>query len=218
MASRRGSGSCRTAAGSKAIAFSPDGKILATGGVVEMDLPDLKSGRRGGEARLWQTATGRPLGMPLDHPAPVWSLAFSPGGRMLLTGSEDSTARLFLVATGALLHRTRAHEGTVQAVAISRDGKTGITASAGGDHYAEEARPPGIYLAELDCPQPLCDPGRRAHGHGFQSRRSCFLLTGSSDTKGPPFGTLSPAAWRFPCWSMTTWSRPWLFTRTVALS
>ncbi|MBI3410784.1 MAG: protein kinase [Planctomycetes bacterium] len=139
-----------------AVAFSPDGQILASGGLVEDKLP--KSGVKlpPGEVRLWNAATGRALGKPLDHVAPVWCLAFSPQGRILATGAEDGRARFFLTATGALMDRPQVHEGTVATLAFSPDG-TAITASAGGDKY----RAARLWKLpdEATLPQPLMQPG-----------------------------------------------------------
>ena len=121
----------------KAIAFSPDGAIVATAGVVEdVDAQTGERRIRGGEVRLWSTATGKPFGGPISHQSPVWSLAFSPGARLLLTGCEDGNARLLLVATGTLIGSPLAHEGNVRAVAFSPDGAATLSGSAGGDGYA----------------------------------------------------------------------------------
>jgi WD40 repeat protein len=68
------------------VAFSPDGKTVLTGS--EDDA-----------ARLWDTATGRPVGPPLIHQGAVWAVAFSPSGTTVMTGSSDQTARLWDVAT-----------------------------------------------------------------------------------------------------------------------
>jgi WD40 repeat protein len=67
------------------VAFSPDGRSLLTG----CDT---------GLARLWDAATGMPLGPPLRHPAHVSVLAFSPDGQWFLSGCYDGTARLFRTA------------------------------------------------------------------------------------------------------------------------
>ena len=67
------------------LAFNPDGTILATGS-------------RDRTVRLWDTATGLPIGPPLEHRAAVLSLCFSPDGRRLATGSADGLARYWRVA------------------------------------------------------------------------------------------------------------------------
>jgi tetratricopeptide (TPR) repeat protein len=51
-------------------------------------------------ARLWDAATGQPIGPPLVHQGLVGAVAFSPDGRKMLTGSFDKMARLWDAATG----------------------------------------------------------------------------------------------------------------------
>ena len=69
------------------MAFSPDGKTILTGCWDRT-------------ARLWDAATGRPIGQPMRHPDVVWAVAFSPDGKTILTGGQDKTARLWDAATG----------------------------------------------------------------------------------------------------------------------
>ena len=99
-----------------AVAFSPDGKTVLTGSVDKT-------------ARLWETATGKPLGPPLQHQNGVGAVAFSPDGRTVLTGSWDNTARLWAVATGKQIGLPLPHQDGVTAVAFSPDGKTVMTGS-----------------------------------------------------------------------------------------
>jgi uncharacterized coiled-coil protein SlyX len=70
-----------------AVAFSPDGRTVLTGSSDQT-------------ARLWDAATGKPIGEPLRHDGSVSAVAFSPDGRTVLTGSGFRTARLWDAATG----------------------------------------------------------------------------------------------------------------------
>jgi roadblock/LC7 domain-containing protein len=108
------------------VAFSPDGKAVLTGSADNT-------------ARLWEAATGRPLGQPLAHQGQVSAVAFSPDGKAVLTGSEDNTARLWDAATGRPLGQPMAHQGSVLAVAFSPDGKAVLTGSRDGTARLWEA-------------------------------------------------------------------------------
>ncbi len=105
--------------------ISPDGKTVAIGGAD-------RSGR--GRAQLWDIASGKRAGPALPHRGFfVHSLAFSPDGKTLLTGSTDGTARLWDVATGKpLTIPPLKHQGGVRAASFSPDGKTIFTAGYGG--------------------------------------------------------------------------------------
>ncbi len=64
------------------------------------------------------------------HEGNTRTLAFSPDGKWLATGSSDKTARLWEASTGRALARMH-HESDVEAVAVSPDGKWLVTASGG---------------------------------------------------------------------------------------
>jgi WD40 repeat protein len=98
-----------------AAAFSPDGKSVVTAS--------------GNTARLWASATGKPLGPPLQHQGRVEAAAFSPDGKRVVTASQDKTARLWDSATGEPLGPPLQHQALVVAAAFSPDGKSVLTAS-----------------------------------------------------------------------------------------
>jgi WD40 repeat protein/tRNA A-37 threonylcarbamoyl transferase component Bud32 len=111
----------------KTVVFSPDGRRALTAGlVVEEDNPGGKPNLRG-EARLWDVTTGRTIGPALKQPQPIWAAAFSPDGRLLLTGSESGDVQFWLTATGLPLGPPRHNIGNVSAVAFSPEGKTALT-------------------------------------------------------------------------------------------
>ena len=103
-----------------AVAFSPDGRTLATA----VD----------GTIRLWGTATQQEIGTPMTAgPGPAYTVAFSPDGRTLATASGDGTARLWDVATQQEIGTPMtAGPDPLYAVAFSPDGRTLVTASGDG--------------------------------------------------------------------------------------
>ena len=65
--------------------------------------PTARPSSPGGDdrtARLWDAATGQPIGQPMRHEARSGAVAFSPDGKTVLTGCTDRTARLWDAATG----------------------------------------------------------------------------------------------------------------------
>jgi len=60
----------------------------------------------------------------IEHPAGVCSVAFSPDGQILASGSIDNTVRLWLADDGTLLRTLVGHTDSVWSVPFSPDGQT----------------------------------------------------------------------------------------------
>jgi len=99
-----------------AVAFSPDGKSVASGGG--------DGASEAGELVLWDAGTGklqrRLLGVD-EHQ--VWSVAFSPDGKLLAGGTTAGSIRLFDLRTGEV-RRDLEGGDQLRGLAISPDGRT----------------------------------------------------------------------------------------------
>jgi eukaryotic-like serine/threonine-protein kinase len=137
------------------VAFSPDGRRIATGdrdGMVRVwnaetgqEVLALKSdgevngvafspdGQRivtsGGTARVWTAETGRQVLVLKGHKGGVYGIAFSPDGQRIVTGGADNTTIVWEAATGQQLFTLKGHDHWVWSVAFSPDGQRIATGS-----------------------------------------------------------------------------------------
>jgi hypothetical protein len=98
------------------VAFSPDGKYLAT---ASWD----------GTGRMWETTSGREV-TRMTHDDDLSWIAFSTDGQYLATASVDTTARVWEARSGKEVARMN-HGGSVSYVTFSPDGKYLATTSDG---------------------------------------------------------------------------------------
>ena len=143
-----------------AVAFSPDGKLLASGsrdatvglwrvedGTLLRTLeghmslvntvafsPDgklLASASGDRTVRVWRVDDGTQLRILEGHANPVNTVAFSPDGKLLASGSKDTTVGLWRVEDGTLLRTLEGHKKQVNTVAFSPDGEL-LSSGSGG--------------------------------------------------------------------------------------
>jgi WD40 repeat protein len=118
-----------------ALAFSPDGTLLAALGA--------------DKGVLWEAATGKEI---LTFPSNVFgALAFSPDGGLLATTGNDlkegGRLHLWEVATGAEVRRLRRPRGSFDAVAFAPDGRS--LATGGGVPSGDRDRPFEEHIVQL---------------------------------------------------------------------
>jgi eukaryotic-like serine/threonine-protein kinase len=93
------------------LAFSPDGKWLASGSFDEE-----------ATVKLWNVATGAEVATLCGHSKPVYTLAFAPNGKSLVTAGRDRITRLWDLASRKDQSILSGHE--IESVAFSPDGRT----------------------------------------------------------------------------------------------
>jgi WD40 repeat protein len=112
-----------------AIAFSPDGRTVA-------------SGHDNGTARFWDVGSQKFLGeiQVCPKPMPVSAIAFAPRGQFIATASEDRVVRVWDEFTHKQVCELNSHTDRIPALAWSPDGS--LLVSAGWDTSARVWRPP----------------------------------------------------------------------------
>lgn len=88
------------------LAFSPDGRLIASGGI-------------SGEVLIWDVASGREVRALPNHTSPV----FSHDGRMIATMARDRSVHVWDVASGQALRKLTGYKNIRSSLAFSPDGK-----------------------------------------------------------------------------------------------
>ncbi|MBV9353845.1 MAG: WD40 repeat domain-containing protein, partial [Mycobacterium sp.] len=147
------------------VAFSPDGRHIATG-----------TGAYGGELQLWDTDTLKPDGEPLIGHSGwlLYSVGFSPDGARVVSGSNDHSLRVWDIKTRRQVAVMYGDENNVLSVAFAHHHPWIVSAAADGS----------VRLWNADTYQPI---GMPFHGHRYMVNGVVFspdetrILSGSAD-------------------------------------
>jgi WD40 repeat protein len=148
--------------GALSLAYSPDGKTLATVsasnsiilwsmttgkkiGAISLEQademrsvaysPDGKTLVAWGEKsiKLWSATTGKPTGTLKGHAGPVHAVVYNPDSKTLASASDDKIIKLWDAATGKNTATFKGHTDAVLSLSYSRDGKTLASSGKAGD-------------------------------------------------------------------------------------
>jgi WD40 repeat protein len=102
------------------LAFSPDGKLLATVGNEDQTL------------RIWEIETGNCRHILTGHQGPVLSCAFHPSQPIIVSGSGDQTVKFWDTTTGDCLQTWAGQNHHIWSIAFSPAGQILATGDGGG--------------------------------------------------------------------------------------
>lgn len=102
----------------QSVAFSPDGNLLAVGGMSEIVF-------------VYDRATGNEIKALHGFERMIRSIAFSPDGKRLAAGSNEGIIRVWHTGTWEEEEQLASHQGAIDSIAFSPDSQT--LASAGAD-------------------------------------------------------------------------------------
>ncbi|BCL35237.1 NB-ARC domain-containing protein [Nostoc sp. MS1] len=143
------------------VAFSPDGKKIATG---HFD----------GYLILWDVTNGQKLIESQAHIGLTWCVVFSPNGNTLATVGQDETIKVWDVKTGQCLQTLQGHSGGVVCVIFAKAGNILISSSVDADIRVWD-------ISSGECTQILKGHSRRVWSVAL-SPQGDILASGSEDS------------------------------------
>ena len=103
------------------VAFSPDSRLIASGG--QSRVPMGRSYKTVAELRIWDAESKEEVVALNGHTSAVTSVAFSPDGRRIASGSWDKTVKVWSTRTWQETCTFKGHSVRVLSVAFSPDGR-----------------------------------------------------------------------------------------------
>ena len=129
----------------RGVAFSPDGRLVATGSNPEV--------------ALWDSVTGKRLATLSGHTGQIYSMAWSPASKLLASAADDGMVRLWDTQAGRAIQTLKtASNASFLSLAWSPDGRQVVAGTPDGDVVRWNAET-GAQLATWS------GPARQA-GHG----------------------------------------------------
>jgi WD40 repeat protein len=146
--------------------FSPDGRFFLT----------LSQAT----ARLYDAATGQPLGKAMTAPAPITHAVIRPNGKSVLLASKDGTAQLW-EADGERLGEPLRHPGPVTRASFTPDGKTAVVSGR------------KTLTADADTGKPAPDDQGELVFRNYSPDRKTYLVSSSNTVQVFETATGKPA-------------------------
>jgi WD40 repeat protein len=198
-----------------AVAFSPDGRRVASAGAAASGL---------GAFHLWDAATGAPIWSVADHAAETLAIAFAPDGSTVATAGAGGLIGLRDARTGAVVRTLegQAHgEGDVTSLAFSGDGA--ILGGGGADTSASlwDVRTGRAIrnIGPMPAPREPLVPGRERLITSIALSADGGTLVTCSGSTSPQYGDRQIRVWETHTGQLQrAFSRPQSAGRFVALA